>query len=135
MTLNPALVQVCIGQQFELTCTTNESTLIWSFVPTLIDKRGNLIQVEWLIGSQDLTQQQQQMAVNSSSFTFVRTSMQHDSPLISTMTATNSSTDLNVVNVSCVEVDDQFERGMAAITTIVIFGDTHTGLMSNFFYL
>ena len=61
--------------------------------------------------------------------------MQRDSPLISTMTAINSSTELNMVNVSCTEVDDQFQRGMAAITTIIIFGDTHTGLMSNFFHL
>ena len=56
--LNPAaLAQVCAGQQLELICTTNESNLVWNFVPPLINNQGNLIQGEWLIGSQDMTQQ------------------------------------------------------------------------------
>ena len=129
MTLNPALAQVCLGQQFEVTCITNESNLVWSFVPPLIDNQGNLIRVEWVIGSQDLTEQRQGIPVNSTSITFVRTSMQHDSPLVSTMTVINSSTGLNMITVSCAELNDQFERGMVAITTIIV-GDTHTGLMS-----
>ena len=58
--------------------------------------------------------------------------MQHDSPLVSTMTAINSRAYLNMVNVNCTEVvGDQFKRGMEAITTIIVVGDIHTGLMSN----
>ena len=130
VTLKPALAQVCIGQQFEVTCATNESNLVWSFVPLLINHQGVSIQQNWLIGSEDLTQQQRTIAVNSTSFIFVRTSMQHDLPLVSTMAVNNSSNELNMVNVSCIEVNDQFQRGMAAITTIIVVGDTHTGLMS-----
>ena len=59
VTLNTALAQACAAQQLEVTCTTNESNLVWNFVPPLINNWGNLIQGEWLIGSQDMTEQQQ----------------------------------------------------------------------------
>ena len=131
VTLNPALVQVCVGHQFKLTCTTTESNLVWNFVPPLINNQGNLIQGEWLIGSQDLTQQQQQITVNSTSVTLVRTSMQYASPLVSTITAINSSTGLNMANVSCTEIiGDGFEPGMVELTAIIVIGDIFTGLIN-----
>ena len=70
MRLNPAHAQVCVGQQLELTCTTNETALVWNFVPHLINNQGASVQREWLIASEDLTQQLQQFTINSTSFAF-----------------------------------------------------------------
>lgn len=57
--------------------------------------------------------------------------MQHGSPLVSTMTIIiNGSTGLSMRNVSCAEVVGvQFERGAAALTKIIIIGDTKSILM------
>jgi hypothetical protein len=96
VTLTPAHAQACVGQQLEVTCTTNETALLWNFVPHLINNQGVSVQREWLIASEDLTQQLQQFTINSTSFAFARTSMQHESPLVSKMTITNSSTGLNM---------------------------------------
>ena len=128
MRLNPAHAEVCVGQQLELTCTTNETALVWNFVPHLINNQGASVQREWLIASEDLTQQLQQFTINSTSFAFRRTSMRYGSPLVSTLTIINSSTGLNMENISCTEVID-VELAMSVLTTIIIVGDTHTGLI------
>ena len=126
MRLNPAPAQVCVGRQLEITCTTNETALLWNFVPHLMDNQGASVQREWLIASEDLTQQLQQFTVNSSSFAFRRTSMRHDSPLVSTLTIINSSNALNMINISCTEVIG-VELAISVLTTIIIVGNTHTG--------
>ena len=128
MRLNPAHAQVCVGRQLEIRCTTNETALVWNFVPHLINSQGASVQREWLIASEDLTEQLQQFTINSTSFAFRRTSMRHDSPLVSTLTIINSSTGLNMANVSCTEVIG-VELAMSVLTTIIIVGNTHTGLI------
>ena len=129
MTLHPSPAQVCVGQQLEVTCTSNETSVVWKFVPHLMDNQGASLQREWLFASEDLTQQLQQFTLNSTSFAFVRTTMQHDSPLVSTLTIINSGNALNLTNISCTEVIG-VELAMTVLTTIIVIGDTHTGLMS-----
>ena len=129
MRLHPAPAQVCVGRQLEVTCTTNETALIWNFVPHLFDNQGASLQREWLIASEDLTQQLQQFTINSSSFAFQRSSKQHESPLVSMLTITNSGNALNMIDISCTEVIG-VELAMTVLTTIIVIGDTHTGLMS-----
>ena len=128
MRLNPAHAQVCVGEQLEITCTTNETALLWNFVPHLMDNQGTSLQREWFIASEDLTQQLQQFTINSTFFTFLRISMRDNSPLVSTLTIINSSNALNMLNVSCTEVIG-VELAMSVLTTIIIVGNTHTGLI------
>ena len=54
--------------------------------------------------------------------------MRHGSPLVSTLTIINGSIGLNMANVSCTEVIG-VELAMSVLTTIIIVGDTHTGLI------
>ena len=66
--------------------------------------------VEWLIASEDLIEQLQKITVNSTLFSFRRTSTQHSSPLVSTVTIVNSSSALNMTSIRCTEVvGDGFE--------------------------
>ena len=122
VTLSPSgVVQVCSGQQLNLTCTTNERFLVWNFVPQLITNLGTSVMVEWLIASEDLTEQIQEITVNATSFSFRRTSAQHSSPLVSTVTIVNSSSALNMTSIRCTEVvGDGFElHRETAVSTII----------------
>ena len=122
VTLSPSgVVQVCSGQQLNLTCTTNERFLVWNFVPQLITNLGTSVMVEWLIASEDLTEQLQEITVNATSFSFRRTSAQHSSPLVSTVTIVNSSSALNMTGIRCTEVvGDGFElRRETAVSTVI----------------
>lgn len=130
VTLSPfQAAQVCVGQQLELTCITNETAVVWNFVPPLVDDQGAPISLDWFIFSTDLDQQLQQFGVNSTTFTFVRTSMRNSSPLVSTLNIINSSSALNMTTVSCMKIVNR-QRAIAVFTTIVVVGNTHTGLMS-----
>ena len=128
MRLNPAMAQVCVGRQLEITCTTNETALVWNFVPPLINNQGVSIPQDWFISSTDLSQQPQHLTVNSTNFTILRTSERSSSPLVSTMTIFNSSSALNMKNVSCTNIINN-QLAMVAITTILVIGETHTGIM------
>jgi hypothetical protein len=132
VTITPGLAQVCEGEQLELTCTTNEAFKVWNFVPPLINGQGVSILQDWFITSTDRSQQPQQLRVNSTTFTIMRTSQRNSSPLVSTMTIINSSSALNMKSVSCTNIVNN-QRAMSATATILIIGDTHTGMKSLFF--
>ena len=124
----PGLAQVCEGKQLQLTCTTNEPAKVWNFVPPLINNQGVSIPQDWFVSITDLSQQPQYLMLNSTNFTVVRTSMRNSSPLVSTMTIVNSSSALNMKNISCTNIiDNQF--AMSAIATILVIGETHTGII------
>lgn len=124
VTLSPSgVAQVCARQQLEVMCTTNETSLVWNFVPPLVNNQGISIRQDWFIASTDVGQQLQELRVNSTTFTFGRSSMQHRSPMVSTMTIANSSGALNMSGIRCTEVvNDQLAA--AATSTIQVVGDT-----------
>ena len=127
MTLTPSSrAQVCVGEQLELTCATNETLVAWNFVPHLINAQGVSIALDWFISSNDQTQQLQSFTVNSTSFTFMRTSMQHSSPLVSMLIIVNSSGALDMITVRCTKIVDN-ERVMSALSTILVIGATQKG--------
>ena len=124
VTLSPSgVAQVCARQQLEVTCTTNETSLVWNFVPTLVDDQGRSIRQDWFIASTDLSQQLQQLTVNFTTFTFVRSSARQSSPLVSTMTIVNSSGALNMSGIRCTEIVNN-QLATAASSTIQVVGDT-----------
>ena len=69
------------------------------------------------INSHDGSQQISVIAVNSTSFTFMRTSAQGSSPLISTLVINSVSRDLNGTVVHCLDVG----TSMITSTTIHLF--------------
>ena len=118
---------MCEGKQLQLACTTNETSKVWNFVPPLINKQGVSIPQDWFVSSTDLSQQLQRLTVNSTNFTIMRTSIRNSSPLVSTLTIVNSSSALNMKNVSCTNIINN-QLAMSAIATILVIGDNHTGI-------
>ena len=127
VTLSPGLSQVCIGQDLVLTCATNQTAKVWNFVPPLSNHLGVPIPQDWFISFSDQSQQSQTLIVNSTKFTIERTSGMNSFPLVSTMTVVNSSSALNMATVSCTNIINS-RHGMSALATIIVVGDTHTGL-------
>ena len=119
---------MCEGKQLQLACTTNETSKVWNFVPPLINKQGVSIPQDWFVSSTDLSQQLQRLTVNSTNFTIMRTSIRNSSPLVSTLTIVNSSSALNMKNVSCTNIINN-QLAMSAIATILVIGDNHTGIV------
>ena len=118
----PGVAQVCTGQRLELTCITNESFLVWNFVPPLMNDQGVSIPQDWFISSEDLSQQLQRLTVNFTSFTFARTSMRNISPLVSTLTIINSSIALNKIRMNCAKIAGNTLSQITS-STIYVIGD------------
>ena len=112
-----AVAPVC---QFEdpllLTCSTNGTILRWIF--TVRNYQGRLQEYPRFV-SQDGTQQTQEseITVNSTIFTFMRTSAQGRTPLISTLEINSVNSELNGTVVNCEDVG----TSMTASTTVRIF--------------
>ena len=115
--LSPAAVApVCkVGNQLELTCNISGSYLRW--ILAVGDEQGMLQEHRRNINSQDESQQISQVVVNSTTFTFMRTSSQDILPLGSTLVINSVSRDLNGVMVYCVDVN----ASRAVSTTIHLF--------------
>ena len=118
VTLSPGPVApVCqAGDELQLTCSTNGTFIRWSF--TVRNDQGRLQQYQRFI-SQDGTRQTHEsvITVNSIIFTFMRTSAQGDSPLISTLVINSVNRDLNATTINC----EDAETSMTASTTIRLF--------------
>ena len=111
------MAPVCQAEdQLELTCITNGTFVRWSF--TVRNDQGRLQEYPRFI-SQDGTQQthESQITVNSTTFTFMRTSAQGSSPLTSTLVVNSVSSALNGTVVHC----EDAETSMTATTTIHLF--------------
>lgn len=133
MTLSPSgVVQVCsrLSQQLDITCTTNETFLVWNFVPPLVNSQGISVPQNWFITSIDQSQQLQQLTVNSTSFTIRRTSIRNVSPLVSILTIINSSSALDMIEIRCTEIVGN-ERATAVSSTIQVIADKKIG---NYYY-
>ena len=124
VTLVPVVVApVCqVGDQLELTCNTTGSFLRWSL--TVGNEQGMVQEHQRNINSQDESQQTSQVMVNSATLTFMRTSGQGISPLISTLVIDSVSSALNVTVVYCEDVG----ASIIASTTVLLFDIMGTAL-------
>ena len=122
LTLSPMTVApVChVGDQLNLTCTASVDFLEWSI--SLVNEQGILEEITAYSNSRDTSQQVPPLRVNSTTFTFTRSSAQGDLPLISTLSIGSVSIGLNGTVVHCMEVGGSMT---SASTTIQISSELH----------
>ena len=120
-----AVARVCqAGDEFELTCSTNETYLKWSFMAR--NRLGRFQEYgPRFIYSEDASQQTADIAVNSTIFTITRTSAQNSSPLISTLVINSVNRSLNGTVMKCEDV----ETTMPATTTIQFIDESMSYLL------
>ena len=120
---------MCVGQQSELTCTTNGSFILWNFM--LTNDQGIFRMYDRIISLVDPSQQASYLLVNSTSFNLTRSSTQNSSPLTSSLLITvgnGTPNTLNGTQINCTGI--MGNTRMSKSTIIHIVGDI-TG-MSNF---
>ena len=103
-----------VGDTLNLTCTASVDFIRWSI--RLVNEFGRLEEITVTSNSEDESQQMTQRTVNSTTFTFMRSSAQRDSPLISTLSISSVSVSLNGTVVHCMEIGGS----MSDSTTIYI---------------
>ena len=83
LTLSPVMVApVCLGDLLQLTCTASVQFIRWSILQP--NEQGILVEVTSAqINSRDANQMTPRV-VNSATFTFIRSSAEDTTPLIST---------------------------------------------------
>ena len=122
LTLSPMTVApVChVGDPLQLTCTASVEFVRWSILQ--VNERGILVEVAAAVqlNSRDENQMRQiEDLVDSATFTFIRSSAQFASPLISTLSIDSVSIGLNRTVVRCMEAGGSTS---SASTTIKIIG-------------
>ena len=107
---------VCrVGNTLNLTCTASVDFIRWSI--SLVNEFGTLEEITATSNSEDESQQVTQRTVNSTTLTFMRSSAQGASPLISTLFINSLSVSLNGTVVLCTEIGGSM---MSDSTTIYI---------------
>ena len=123
VTLLPGSVaQVCqAGDPLELTCITNGTIIRWSF--TARNSLGRLTEYgPAFISAEDEAQQTEDIRVNSTTFTLMRTSARASSPLVSTMVINSVNRELNGTVVNC---EDSWTSTTASTTIHYIDRSTY----------
>ena len=110
-----------VGDPLQITCTAPVEFLRWTIV--VVNEQGMNEEITAIRNSLDSSQQLTQVVVNSTTFTFMRTSTQRASPLISTLSIDSVSIGLNGTVVRCMDVANPM---ISASTTIQII-DTSNG--------
>ena len=127
LTLSPmTMVPVCrIGDAVTITCTASVEFMSWSVL-----RQGTLemLSNDQTINSRD-GNQMTQVHLNSTLFTFMRTSAQGASPLISTLSIDSVSIGLNGTLVRCSDVANPMT---SALTTIQIIDTSQSELATLF---
>ena len=100
LTLSPVMVApVCLGDPLQLTCTASVEFIKWRILQP--NDRDTLLEVASAqINSRDANQISQRV-VNSATFTFMRSSAEDTTPLISTLSIDSVNIGLNETVVNC----------------------------------
>ena len=117
LTLFPMMVApVCrVRDPFQLTCTASVEFIRWSIV--VVNEQGMEEEITVSRNSRDSSPPPRERIINSTTFTFTRTSAEDVLPLISTLTINSTSIGLNGTVVHCV---DAINPMSSASTTIYI---------------
>ena len=106
LTLSPmSVAPVCnIGDPLQLTCIASVEFMRWSVLR--FNEQGILEKItnDVTVNSRDPYNQMTPAVVNSATFTFIRSSAQEDSPLISTLSIDSVNIGLNGTIVQCMDV-------------------------------
>ena len=104
------------GDPLQLTCTASIEFIRWNILQS--NEQGALVEVVHAqINSRDASMQMSQRELNSATLTFMRTSAQGASPLITTLSIDSVSIGLNGTVVHC---SDAANQTISASTTIQI---------------
>ena len=109
---------VChVGDPLQLTCTASVQFIRWKILQ--VNEQGTLVEPvnSVQINSVDANQMSQRV-VNSSTFTFMRTSGQGDSPLITTVSIDSVSIGLNRTVVKCTDSGNEMTLASSTIQII-----------------
>ena len=117
LTLSPVMVApVCLGDPLQLTCTTSVEFIKWRILQP--NDQDTLLEVaNAQINSRD-TNQISHRVVNSATFTFMRSSAQGASPLISTLSIDSVNIGLNGTVVNCSDVPNLIKSASTTIHVI-----------------
>ena len=105
VTLSPTSVApVCrVGDPLELTCSSSGSFSRWTI--RVGNEQGvTHEEYRWNINSQDVSEQVSMIELNSTTFTFMRTSSQGSLPLVSMLVIDSVNRYLNGTEVHCLDV-------------------------------
>ena len=131
VTLSPmSVAPVCrVGDPLQITCTVTASVRFISWGVFQINEQGTLEQIvsDVLISSTGSNNQMTSITVNSVMFTFMRSSSQGASPLISTLSIDSVSIGLNGTIVNCSDLTDSVR---SASTTIQIIDTSQSEFVS-----
>ena len=127
VTLSPmSVAPVCdVGDPLQLTCAASVEFIRWNI--TVVNDQGITEEITVNSNSGDTSQQISQRVINSTTFTFMRSSAQNG-PLISTLSIDSVSIGLNGTVVRCVEVGGSMLS--SASTTIHIIGGINSELIN-----
>ena len=109
---------VChVGDPLQLTCIASVQFIRWKILQ--VNEQGTLVEPvnSVQINSVDANQMSQRV-VNSSTFTFMRTSSQGDSPLITTVSIDSVSIGLNRTVVKCTDSGNEMTLASSTIQII-----------------
>ena len=120
LTISPMMVApVCrVGDPLQLTCTASVEFLRWRMV--VINEQGMGEEITVSRNARDLSPPPKERIINSTTFTFTRTSAQGDSPLISTLSIESVSIGLNGTVVRCVDASANSTMTSASTTIQII---------------
>ena len=128
VTLSPMMVApVChVGDPLQITCTASVENIQWKILQADEQGTGVLQEVTNVVKITSLdTNQMTQRIVNSATLTFMRTSAQGATPLVSTLSIDSVSIGLNETVVNCSEVGGSMS---SASTTIKIIDTSQSEL-------
>ena len=119
VTLSPMMVApVCrVGDPLQLMCTASVEFIRWSIV--VVNEHGMEEEITVIRNALDLSLPSKERIINSTTFTFIRTSAADASPLISTLSIDSISISLNGTVVNCMDANNPMTL---ASTTIQIIG-------------
>ena len=110
---------VCrVGDPLQLMCTASVEFLRWRML--VINEQGMGEEITVSRNSRDLSPPPKERIINSTTFTFTRTSAQGDLPLISTLSIDSVSTGLNGREVRCVDASANSPMTSASTTIQII---------------
>ena len=111
----PAIASVCRGHQLHLTCTVTGSFLEWSFF-VIPDNGTTAVRRTFALTSLSTSNQLSHLQLNSTMFTFSRTSARNGMPLVSRLSINAVTDSLNGFVLTCTDV----ETSESVATTIQI---------------
>ena len=124
---------VCrVGDPLQLMCTASVEFIRWSILRVNEQGRLEMISSDVIINSRDSNNQMTPITLDSATFTFMRSSVQFASPLISTLSINSVSIGFNGTVVHCSDIANPMT---SASTMIQIINSNQSELVAHYLYI